>query len=67
MVFVFWGSSAQMKIPLIDVRRHAIIKCAHPSMLTACDGFFGSRPFSKINKALRSFGHIEIKWQLPIL
>jgi uracil-DNA glycosylase len=65
VVFVLWGAYAQKKIELIDTRRHTIIKSAHPSPLSARNGFFGSRPFSAINKALRASGKPEIEWQIP--
>jgi uracil-DNA glycosylase len=42
-----------------------IIQSAHPSPLSAANGFFGSRPFSKINAALRAAGKPEIDWQIP--
>ena len=48
VIFVLWGTHAQSKIPLID-SRHIIIKSPHPSPLSAHRGFFGSKPFSKIN------------------
>ena len=51
VVFVLWGSHAQSKLPLID-KRHIIIKSPHPSPLSAHRGFFGSKPFSKINNHL---------------
>jgi len=65
VVFVLWGNYAQQKIPLIDTNKHAIVKAAHPSPLSAKKGFFGSRPFSKINAALRQAGKPEIDWQIP--
>ncbi len=65
VVFVLWGAYAQKKIKLIDTDRHTIIKSAHPSPLSARNGFFGSRPFSAINKALRAARKPEINWQLP--
>jgi uracil-DNA glycosylase len=64
VVFVLWGAYAQKKEKLIDGSRHAILKAAHPSPLSA-KKFFGSRPFSAINNALRSFGKPPIDWQLP--
>jgi uracil-DNA glycosylase len=67
VVFVLWGSYAQKKLSLIDTTRHAIVKSAHPSPLSADKGFFGSRPFSAINAALRAAGKREIEWQLPDL
>jgi uracil-DNA glycosylase len=65
VVFVLWGAYARKKAPLIDTKRHVIIQSAHPSPLSANNGFFGSRPFSKINAALREAGRPEIDWQLP--
>lgn len=65
VVFVLWGGYAQKKINLIDAKRHTIIKSAHPSPLSARNGFFGSRPFSAINKALKATGKPEINWQIP--
>jgi uracil-DNA glycosylase len=67
VVFVLWGAYAQKKIMLIDTDRHTIIKSAHPSPLSARNGFFGSKPFSAINKTLRAAGKPEIDWQLPDL
>jgi uracil-DNA glycosylase len=65
VVFVLWGSYARKKIKLIDQTRHAVIESAHPSPLSADKGFFGSKPFSAINRVLRSAGKPEIDWQLP--
>jgi uracil-DNA glycosylase len=65
VVFVLWGANAQKKRPLIEGEQHAIVQGAHPSPLSAKNGFFGSRPFSKINRALRETGKPEIDWQLP--
>jgi uracil-DNA glycosylase len=67
VVFVLWGGYAQKKEKLIDGNKHIIIKCAHPSPLSARSGFFGSKVFSKINEALRSVGKKEINWQLSNL
>ncbi len=65
VVFVLWGAYARKKKSLIDTSRHVIIESAHPSPLSAANGFFGSRPFSKINAALREAGKPEIDWQIP--
>ena len=65
VVFLLWGAYAQKKIPLIDQKRHVIIKSAHPSPLSAANGFFGSKPFSKVNAALKAAGEEPINWQLP--
>ncbi|QBD81547.1 uracil-DNA glycosylase [Ktedonosporobacter rubrisoli] len=67
VVFVLWGGYAQKKKALIDTSRHTIIQAAHPSPLSARNGFFGSRSFSAINMALREQGKAEIDWQIPDL
>jgi uracil-DNA glycosylase len=67
VVFVLWGGYAQKKAKLIDTSRHTVIQSAHPSPLSARSGFFGSRPFSAINEALRRNGARPIDWQLPDL
>ncbi len=64
VIFVLWGAYAQKKTALIDARRHVIIQSAHPSPLSARAGFFGSKPFSRINAALKAAGKPEITWQL---
>jgi uracil-DNA glycosylase len=64
VVFVLWGAHAQKKLEFIDTSRHVVIKSAHPSPLSARNGFFGSKPFSKINAALREAGRDEIDWRL---
>jgi uracil-DNA glycosylase len=63
VVFVLWGRPAQSKIKLIDTARHMIVQSAHPSPLS-CKNFFGTRPFSTINNALRAAGKPEIDWKL---
>ncbi len=65
VVFVLWGGYAQKKAKLIDTSRHTVIQSAHPSPLSARNGFFGSKPFSAINKALSAAGKAPIDWQLP--
>lgn len=64
LVFVLWGAYARSKKRLIDTR-HTVIESAHPSPLSAHNGFFGSKPFSRINEALTSFGTESIDWSLP--
>ncbi len=54
VVFVLWGNYAQKKLNLIDTNRHVIVQSAHPSPLSAKNGFFGSKPFSAINRATKS-------------
>jgi uracil-DNA glycosylase len=65
VVFVLWGAAAGRKKVLIDTSRHAIIQSAHPSPLSAHRGFFGSRPFSRINELLAAAGREPIDWALP--
>jgi uracil-DNA glycosylase len=65
LVFVLWGNYAKQKLPLIDTARHRVLSGAHPSPLSARRGFFGSRPFSKINAYLKEFGEEEIDWEIP--
>jgi uracil-DNA glycosylase len=67
VVFVLWGGYAQKKAKLVDAKRHAVIQSAHPSPLSARSGFFGSKPYSSINSALRAAGKPEIKWELEDL
>ena len=67
VVFVLWGGYAQKKRSLIDTTRHIIVQSAHPSPLSAHNGFFDSKPFSAINTALREAGKPTIEWQLPDL
>jgi len=64
VVFVLWGGYARKKKALLDAARHTLIESAHPSPLSAHNGFFGSRPFSQINAALRATGAAEIDWRL---
>lgn len=65
VVFILWGRYAQNKIALIDLDHNFVIKSAHPSPFSADRGFFGSRPFSRCNEALRKYGKTPIDWQLP--
>ncbi|MET0622296.1 MAG: uracil-DNA glycosylase [Pyrinomonadaceae bacterium] len=65
VVFVLWGRDAQGKAARIDEGRHVVIRGAHPSPLSARNGFFGTRPFSAVNKALKAAGRPEIDWQIP--
>lgn len=65
VVFLLWGSYAQRKAAFVDTSRHLVIKSAHPSPLSAHNGFFGSRPFSKTNAFFTSKGLPPIDWALP--
>jgi len=64
VVFVLWGKFAQQKQSLINDKKHYIIRSAHPSPLSANNGFFGSRPFSRINTYLMQHGNDPIDWAL---
>ena len=64
VVFILWGASARRKCALIDTARHTIIESAHPSPLSAHNGFFGSRPFSRANAALAAAGRDPVDWDL---
>ena len=61
IVFLLWGGYARAKKALITNSRHLILECAHPSPLSAYNGFFGCKHFSKCNEFLRSIGKEEIK------
>jgi uracil-DNA glycosylase len=61
-VFLLWGNQAQKYSQLISNKNHLIIASAHPSPLSAYNGFFGSKPFSKINKFLIKNNLSEINW-----
>ena len=62
VVFVLWGAFAQKKAWLIDETKHFIIQSAHPSPFSVYRGFYGSRPFSKINEYLISKNKKPINW-----
>lgn len=62
IVYVLWGSYAQKKGEHIDSSKNLVLKTVHPSPLSAYRGFFGSRPFSRINEYLTSNGLEPIKW-----
>jgi uracil-DNA glycosylase len=64
VVFILWGKFAQHKEMLIDITRHYVIKSAHPSPLSAHNGFWGSVPFSKTNAYLKMNHIAEIDWSL---
>ena len=64
LIFILWGAPAQSKLPLIDRKKHSVICSAHPSPLSAHRGFFGSRPFSEVNRDLAAHGMTPIDWDL---
>ncbi|HKY15182.1 MAG TPA: uracil-DNA glycosylase [Microthrixaceae bacterium] len=65
VVFILWGAYARKKKALVDRNRHTIIESPHPSPLSAHNGFFGSKPFSRTNEALVAAGQPPIDWCLP--
>ena len=64
MVFILWGRNARNKKTLITNPSHKILEAAHPSPLSAYNGFFGCRHFSKANDFLKANGIEEINWQI---
>ena len=64
VVFVFWGNNAKAKMPLITNPIHLVLTSAHPSPLSAYNGFFGCNHFKKINDFLASIGKEPIDWQI---
>ena len=64
MVFLLWGRPAQNKKSMLTNPKHLILEAPHPSPVSACRGFFGSRHFSKTNEYLRANGLEPIDWQI---
>lgn len=62
IVFILWGGNARSKKPLITAPQHLILECPHPSPLSAYNGFFGCRHFSKCNAFLTKNGVKPINW-----
>ena len=62
LVFILWGRDARNKKSLIDTSKHLVLESAHPSPLSAYNGFFGSKPFSKCNDFLIKTGQEPIVW-----
>ena len=62
VVFLLWGGNARSKKPLIDKNKHLVLECAHPSPLSAYNGFFGCGHFNKTNEYLTSIGKEPIDW-----
>lgn len=67
IAFILWGAPARKKKKMITNQKHFIVESAHPSPLSAFNGFFGSRPFSKVNAFLEAVGEKPINWQIPNL
>jgi uracil-DNA glycosylase len=66
VVFMLWGSYAQKKAAFVDASRHLVLKAAHPSPLSAHNGFLGSKHFSKANAYLKANDREPIDWALPV-
>jgi len=64
LVFLLWGAFAQQKVKLIDQSRHLVLTAAHPSPLSAYNGFFGCKHFSTANAYLKNSGRKTIDWNL---
>ncbi len=64
VAFILWGRPARNKKSMITNPQHFIVESAHPSPLSAHKGFFGTRPFSRVNNFLTSIGETPIDWQL---
>ena len=62
VIFILWGKPAQDKEKLITNSNHVILKAPHPSPLSAYRGFFGSKPFSRVNDILIQQGQTPIRW-----
>lgn len=64
IVYMLWGRPAQRKIPMLTNPKHLILKAAHPSPLSANNGFFGCKHFSQANAFLQANGVEPIDWQI---
>lgn len=64
VVFMLWGRFAGEKEKLIPTAKHLVLKAAHPSPLSASNGFFGCRHFSRANEYLASHGIDPVDWKL---
>ena len=62
LVFILWGRDARSKKSIIDQTKHFVIESSHPSPLSAHNGFFSSKPFSKCNAQLEKWGLRPIEW-----
>ncbi|MDO4545372.1 MAG: uracil-DNA glycosylase [Bacillota bacterium] len=65
MVFILWGANAKAKESLITGWQHCVLKGAHPSPLSAHNGFWGGKYFSRANEFLESAGQEPIDWSIP--
>ena len=64
VIFLLWGRYAQEKGRIIDPKKHVVLKAAHPSPLSAYNGFLGCGHFSRTNELLRQQGKPPIDWQV---
>ena len=64
IVFLLWGRNARNKASMIDIKKHLVLECAHPSPLSAYHGFFGCKHFLKTNSFLIEHGKEPIHWQI---
>lgn len=64
IIFLLWGANARSKKNLINNPIHKILECAHPSPLSAYNGFFGCGHFIKTNEFLKELGLTEIDWKI---
>ena len=62
IVFLLWGRNARNKKVFIDGRKHCVLECAHPSPLSAYNGFFGCNHFALCNNYLQQHGMTPIQW-----
>ncbi len=65
VVFLLWGRDARNKARMLDHSRHLVLEAPHPSPLSAYNGFFGCRHFSRANEFLVSKGLTPVDWQIP--
>ncbi len=65
IIYILWGAAAQKKKAFVDTSKHYIIQSVHPSPLSAYRGFYGSKPFSKVNTYLKETGQQPIDWEIP--
>ncbi|AKC31877.1 uracil-DNA glycosylase [Candidatus Pantoea carbekii] len=65
IIFLLWGKNAQKKSDKIDHRRHYVLTAAHPSPLSAYNGFFGCKHFSQVNVLLKLYNRVPINWTPP--
>ena len=66
VVFILWGGNARSKKSLISNKHHLILECAHPSPLSAYNGFFGCDHFKKTNEFLSANGYQSINWEKTV-